>query len=174
LNYQGVFYEALIHLISAESNTKLLIMKFLFVHICVSLLCFSSLVQAQERPNKPEIIESFLQDLHDPEVADDVILSQHVLLSEGISEEFLSYLLSSITELRLNIQGRNLDQFQLINFPKLPRKDIRDINLEGHHPNDIYFLKYKDRLVVALLVEEDKIASFTLVSNGQYAHFVLY
>lgn len=121
-----------------------------------------------------QIIEKFVQDLNNPALANDVILSQHILLQQPLTDEFFEYLSYSIATLRLNIQQKDLSQLRYIPFIKLPKKDIRDIDLEGNDPQAIYFIKYRDKLVFPVLLKDGKIKSFTLVSNGEYAHFINY
>jgi len=57
----------------------------------------------------------------------------------------------------------------------MPKKDIKDIDIESLNPDNIYFLYYRNKQMLAVYLEEEKIASFTLVANGKgKAHFVLY
>lgn len=120
-------------------------------------------------------IQKFIAAVNNPEIATDVVLNQYVKINKELTDEYLDYLMASLDEVRLNIQMKNPDDIQYINFNQLPRKETRDIDVEDKDPNNMFFLKVKDRLVVALYLEEDKIASFTLVSKGnKVAHFVTY
>lgn len=121
------------------------------------------------------IVKKFVTALNDPNIATDVILSQHIIIIKKLTDEYFEYLEASLNEVRLNIQMKDISQIQYLNYHQLPKKETRDIDLEGKNASNIYFLKIKDRLIVSLYLEADKIASFTLVSKGNnLAHFVTY
>jgi len=101
-------------------------------------------------------------------------LSKYVII-ENPNDELYDYLEVSLDELRINLLSKKIEDIQYIPFAQMPRKDIRDIDLEELDSNRVYFLHYRNRQVVALYLAQDKIASFTLVSKGNNkAHFVLY
>lgn len=120
------------------------------------------------------VVKNFVQDVADEQVALDIILSNQVIVNHP-NPELYDYLEASLQEIRLNLTSKNLPDIQYIPFSQMPKKDVNDIDLEDKSAQNIYFLKYKDRIFVSLLVENQKIASFTLVSKGnQQAHFVTY
>lgn len=120
------------------------------------------------------ILKSFIFELADPNKAVDVILSQYVIVEEP-SDEIYDYLDVSLEEVRINLISKKLDEIQYIPFSKMERKEIRDIDPEGLDTNEMYFLYYKNRQMLAVYMEHGKVASFTLVSKGNNkAHFVLY
>lgn len=121
------------------------------------------------------IVKKFVTALNDKEIATDVILSQYIIINKKLTDEYYEYLEASLNEVRLNIQMKDISQIQYLNYYQLPKKETRDIDLEGKNAANVYFLKIKDRLIVSLYLEADKIASFTLVSKGNnLAHFVTY
>lgn len=121
-----------------------------------------------------QIIRNFINDLANDEVKTDVIMSQYIIV-ENPNDEMYDYLEVSLDEIRINLLSKNLKDIQYRTFAEMPKKDVRDIDLEDLNSNRVYFLHYKNRQVVALYLEQDKIASFTLVSKGNNkAHFVLY
>ena len=120
------------------------------------------------------ILKNFINDLANDEIRADVILSKYVII-ENANDELYDYLEVSLDELRINLLSKKIEDIQYIPFAQMPRKDIRDIDLEELDSNRVYFLHYRNRQVVALYLAQDKIASFTLVSKGNNkAHFVLY
>ena len=124
--------------------------------------------------NDLEILKSFVQDLANEEIRSDVILSQYVIV-ENPNDELYDYLEVSLDEIRINLMSKNIEDIRYTSFHQMPRKDIRDIDLEQLDSNRIYFLHYRNRQIAAIYLEQDKIASFTLVSKGNNkAHFVLY
>ncbi|WP_400262390.1 hypothetical protein ACFX5U_02250 [Sphingobacterium sp. SG20118] len=144
----------------------------------ITLLLIPNIMFAQENKYAEEqvtYIKKFTDDLNDTTVATDVILSQYIVISNELTDELFDYLKASLDEIRLNIQMKDKSQIQYFNYFDLQKKETRDIDLEGKNPNNIYFLKVKDRLIVALYLDNEKIASFTLVSKGNnLAHFVTY
>ncbi|MDH5827978.1 hypothetical protein [Sphingobacterium faecium] len=144
----------------------------------IILLLIPNIMFAQENKYAEEqvtYIKKFTDDLNDTTVATDVILSQYIVISNELTDELFDYLKASLDEIRLNIQMKDKSQIQYFNYFDLQKKETRDIDLEGKNPNNIYFLKVKDRLIVALYLDNEKIASFTLVSKGNnLAHFVTY
>lgn len=134
---------------------------------------------AQTSTDKQErdirIIKDFLLDVADENIRPDLILSKHVRITETSSNEEYDYLEASIDEIRLNLQTKNIQEIAYIPFQSLPKKEVRDIDPEGKPIENMYFLRYKNRQMLAIYIEEDKIASFTLVSKGdKVAHFVTY
>jgi len=120
-------------------------------------------------------IRRFVHDLSVDSIATDVLLSQYVSIKQEVDEDYLDYLIASLDEVRLNIQNKDIKEIQYLNWNQIPRKDTRDIDPEGLDTNKMYFLKYKGRQVVAIYLEEERVASFTLVSKGdKIAHFVTY
>ncbi|MBE8713271.1 hypothetical protein [Sphingobacterium hungaricum] len=120
------------------------------------------------------VVKNFIQEIANEQIALDIILSNQVIVNHP-NPELYDYLEASLQEIRLNLTSKNLAEIQYIPFTQMQKKDVNDIDLEGKSAQNIYFLKYKDRTFVSLLVENQKIASFTLVSKGnQKAHFVTY
>lgn len=121
------------------------------------------------------LIKDFIHQVAIDSIRPDLILSQHVLLEETASDEQYDYLEASIEEIRLNLQTKNLDEIEYLPYNSLPRKETNDIDPEGKPTDRMYFLKYKKRQMLAVYIEEDKIASFTLVSKGNNrARFITY
>ena len=121
------------------------------------------------------IVKKFIIALNEPSIATDVILSQFITIKKELTDEYYEYLEASLNEIRLNIQTKDISQIQYLNYRQLPKKETRDIDLEEKNADNIYFLKIKDRLIVSLYLDTEKIASFTLVSKGNnLAHFVTY
>jgi len=124
--------------------------------------------------NSIDIVYDFIDDLNNTQIALDVILSKSVIVNQP-SDELYDYLEASLEEIRLNLIYKNIELVTVKNFNELPRRDVRDIDPEGLDVNNMFFVYYKDRLVVSLYVEKNKIGSFTLVSKGDdMAHFVTY
>jgi len=147
--------------------------------IASTLLIFSTALGCCQETSKQErdfsVIDSFLTDVDDTSFRPDVILSKHILIEKTNTDEGYDYLEASISEIRLNLQSKELDRIEAIPFHELPKKDTRDIDPEGKSTDDMYFLFYKGRQMLALYLKEGKIASFTLVSKGNnLAHFVTY
>ena len=108
------------------------------------------------------------------DIKTDVILSQYIIV-ENPNDELYDYLQVSLDEVRINLWSKKIDDIRYTAYANMPRKDVRDIDIENIDPNRVYFLHYKNRQVLAVYLEQDKIASFTLVSKGDNkAHFVLY
>jgi hypothetical protein len=121
-----------------------------------------------------KILKEFIYDLANNEIRADVILSKYVIV-ENSNDELYDYLEVSLDEIRINLMSKNIEDIQYIPYAQMSRKDIRDIDLEELDSDRIYFLQYRNRQVAAIYLEQDKIASFTLVSKGNNkAHFVLY
>lgn len=147
--------------------------------ICLLLLLIAPKINFGQENEAAEtnvvLIKKFVAALYNPSTATDVILSQYVTINKELTDEYFEYLEASLNEVRLNIQMKDSNQIQYINYYQLPKKETRDIDLEGKNANHIYFLKVKDRLVVSLYLDSGKIGSFTLVSKGNnLAHFVTY
>ncbi|MFD1165456.1 hypothetical protein ACFQ2C_07555 [Sphingobacterium daejeonense] len=124
--------------------------------------------------NGMDVAWDFIADLNNTEIPLDVILSQWVIVNEP-SDELYDYLEVSLEEIRLNLTYKNFDQIEIKSYNELSRKEVRDIDPEGLHVNNMYFIYYQGRLVTSIYVEGDKIGSFTLVSKGDdMAHFVTY
>ncbi|MCA5004553.1 hypothetical protein [Sphingobacterium bovistauri] len=124
--------------------------------------------------NDIKIIQNFINDLAKNEIRSDVILSKYVIV-ENPTDELYDYLEVSLDEIRINLLSKKIEDIQYIPYAQMPRKDVRDIDLEDLNSNRIYFLNYKNRQLLAVYLEQEKLASFTLVSKGNNkAHFVLY
>lgn len=133
-------------------------------------------IQAQEKtdPNI-QLIKDFIQQVSIDTISPDVILSQHILLKETSTNEEYDYLEASIEEIRLNLQTKNIDEIEYLTFNSLPKKETNNIDLEGKAVDQIYFLKYKKRQMLAIYIAENKIASFTLVvKENNKAQFITY
>lgn len=121
-----------------------------------------------------KILKEFIYDLANNEIRADVILSKYVIV-DNANDELYDYLEVSLDEIRINLMSKNIEDIQYIPYAQMSRKDIRDIDLEELDSGRVYFLHYRNRQVAAIYLEQDKIASFTLVSKGNNkAHFVLY
>ncbi|MGE8293059.1 MAG: hypothetical protein ACN6ON_15315, partial [Sphingobacterium sp.] len=82
---------------------------------------------------------------------------------------------ASIDEMRINVQNKDINKLEYINFIQAGRKETFDIDLEGIDPKQVYFVRHLNRFVFATVIRDKKIASFTLVSKGNNkAHFVFY
>lgn len=150
------------------------------MRIILSLIIFIQTLTAfgqdstYTRKDDLQIIQNFIYDLADDNIQTDVILSQHIIVNNP-NDELYDYLEVSLDEIRINLLSKNLNDIQYRSFAEMPRKDVRDIDLEDRDSNRVYFLHYKNRQVLAVYLEQDKIASFTLVSKGNNkAHFVMY
>jgi len=139
---------------------------------------FSTFVFAQQTTvdtiSNDIILKNFISQLADPNIAPDVILSQHVIIEEPTNDLY-DYLEVSLEEIRINLLSKKLEDIQYIPFTKMSKKDINDIDLGELPPEDVYFLYYQKRQVLAIYIENGKIGSFTLVPQGNgKANFVLY
>lgn len=157
----------------------LIIMMTYLKGICLLLLLIAPKINFGQEYETADtnlvFIKKFVAALYDQSLATDVILSQYITINKELTDEYFEYLEASLNEVRLNIQMKDSNQIQYINYYQLPKKETRDIDLEGKNANHIYFLKVKDRLVVSLYLDSGKIGSFTLVSKGNnLAHFVTY
>ncbi|QMV69192.1 hypothetical protein HS960_16690 [Sphingobacterium paramultivorum] len=152
---------------------KLKLLLFMFIGCIVSQSLF-----AQEQQTSNEyivVLKRFVQRLHDPNLATDIMLSQDLITSKKLDEDLQEYLLASIDEIRINVQSKDINQLEYLSFAQAGRKETSDIDLEGIDPQQVYFVKYLKRFVFAAVIRERKIASFTLVSKGNNkAHFVFY
>ena len=143
------------------------------------LLSVSSLLMAQKSNldsvnTDHSVLQAFISQLADQDIAVDIIMSQYMNI-EHPSADIYDYLEVSLEEIRINLMTKNIADILYIPYNKMPKKDIKDIYVEGLNSNDIYFLYYKNRQMLALYLEDNKVASFTLVANGKgKAHFVLY
>lgn len=121
-----------------------------------------------------QVIKNFIADLGDENIAVDVVLSQYIKVDHPSNEKY-DYLEVSLEEVRINLLYKNIADIQYIPYANMPRKEVRDIDPEKLDINRMYFLQYKKRQVLAVYIDKDKIASFTLVSKGNnLAHFVTY
>lgn len=121
-----------------------------------------------------DIAFDFVHDLANTDIPLDSILNDYITVNDR-SSEWNDYLLASLEELRINLMSKPVEQLEYIRYNEMPRKEIRDIDLEGKNPDDIIFIWYRKRKVAALYMEGNNIASFTLVSKGNnLAHFVTY
>ncbi|MGE8428225.1 MAG: hypothetical protein ACN6O7_10125 [Sphingobacterium sp.] len=152
---------------------KLKLLLFLLISCIVSQSLFA---QDQQTSNEYIVVlKRFVQRLHDPSLATDIILSQDLITSQKLNEDLQEYLLASIDEIRINVQSKNINQLEYLSFAQAGRKETSDIDLEGIDPQQVYFVKYLKRFVFAAVIRDRKIASFTLVSKGNNkAHFVFY
>lgn len=152
-------------------NTMRILLSFLFFFQTLSIFAQDSI---QEKKTDLEIIQNFIQDLSNDKIRTDVILSKYIIV-ENPNDELYDYLEVSLDEIRINLMSKKIEEIQYIPYMQMPRKDVRDIDLEELNSDRVFFLHYKNRQVAALYLEQDKIASFTLVSKGNNkAHFVLY
>lgn len=149
------------------------------VLITLLLISFTSCLWAQEtkptdHPKNIGTIQSFINDLANENKAVDIILSKYLIV-ENPSNEIYDYLEVSLEEVRINLLSKNIAEINYIPYSQMPAKEIRDIDPEDLNTDQMYFLHYKKRQVLAVYMENGKIASFTLVSKGNNkAHFVLY
>ncbi len=152
---------------------KLKLVLLMFIGCLVSQGLFA---QEQQTPNDYVVVlKRFVQRLHDPDLATDIILSQDLITSKKLDEDLQEYLLASIDEIRINVQSKDINQLEYLSFAQAGRKETSDIDLEGIDPQQVYFVKYLKRFVFAAVIRDKKIASFTLVSKGNNkAHFVFY
>lgn len=119
-------------------------------------------------------IHTFIQELSNPTIAVDIIISQQIIV-ENPTDELYDYLEISLEEIRTNLMYKNKSDLVYTPFLKAPRKETKDIDLGALDPQKVYFIFYKNRQLVALYLKDEKIASFTLVANGEgKAQFVLY
>jgi hypothetical protein len=124
--------------------------------------------------NTESVVKHFIAQLANPDIAVDIILSQHVIVEEP-SDELYDYLEVSLEEIRINLMSKKIEEIQYVPFQKMAKKDIKDIDLEGLNPDNVFFLYYKGRQMLGIYVEQNAIGSFTLVANGKgKAHFILY
>ncbi len=152
---------------------KLKLVLLMFIGCLLSQGLFA---QEQQTPNDyVAVLKRFVQRLHDPDLATDIILSQDLITSKKLDEDLQEYLLASIDEIRINVQSKDINQLEYLSFAQAGRKETSDIDLEGIDPQQVYFVKYLKRFVFAAVIRDKKIASFTLVSKGNNkAHFVFY
>ncbi len=152
---------------------KLKLVLLMFIGCLLSQGLFA---QEQQTPNDyVAVLKRFVQRLHDPDLATDIILSQDLITSKKLDEDLQEYLLASIDEIRINVQSKDINQLEYLSFAQAGRKETSDIDLEGIDPQQVYFVKYLTRFGFAAVIRDKKIASFTLVSKGNNkAHFVFY
>lgn len=149
--------------------------------LSIILIMFSSFLSFAQTPvvdtvfsKDTALLDTFITKLADENVAVDVIMSQYMIIEEP-TYDLYDYLEASLEEIRINLLSKNIAEIKYIPFLKMNKKNIKDIDLEGLNPEKVYFLYYKERQMLAIYIEEEKIASFTLVANGKgKAHFVLY
>lgn len=150
-------------------------MRILLISIFTLLSPFT-FAQNQDSTHQKDIqlIKSFIADLGNENIAVDVILSQYIKVDRPSNETY-DYLEVSLEEVRINVLYKQIADITCIPYANMPRKEVRDIDLEELDMNRMYFLQYKKKQVLAVYIEKDKIASFTLVSKGNnLAHFVTY
>lgn len=148
----------------------------LFLTFIIFFQTFISLGQDSipSPPDDLKIIKSFIADLANDDIRTDVILSQYIIVKNP-DDELYDYLEVSLEEIRINLISKRIPDIQYTPFHQMPRREIMDIETDHLDSNRIYFLHYKRRQMLAIYLEQDKIASFTLVSKGNNkAHFVLY
>ncbi|NQD69180.1 hypothetical protein HP439_00405 [Sphingobacterium shayense] len=150
--------------------------RVIYTFALVLTIISSSRAQKNDAANKDiAIVQAFISDVNNPSIRADVILAKHVQIEKTTSNEGYDYLEASINEIRLNLQTKNVDNITYIPFDELSRRETDDIDPEGKPTNKMYFLYYKNRQMLAVYIENDRIASFTLVSKGnKIAHFVTY
>lgn len=152
-------------------KVKVFLLTFVSCILCISLF-------AQEKSVASEnvaVLRKFVHRLNDNTLATDIILSQDIITAKNLDEDQQEYLLASIDEIRINVQSKDINSLEYINFIQAGRKETYDIDLEGVDPQQVYFVRYLKRFVFAAVVRDQKIASFTLVSKGNNkAHFVFY
>ena len=148
------------------------LISFLFVMLSYSLWAQES--TPKDHGKDIALIQSFITDLANENKAVDIILSQYLVV-ENPSDEIYDYLEVSLEEVRINLMTKNLKEIEYIPYNKMQKKEIRDIDPESLDTDNMYFLHYRKRQVLAVYLENNKIGSFTLVSKGNnMAHFVLY
>ncbi len=126
------------------------------------------------RSNSLRTAQQFIADLANPDLALDIVLSKHVLVQDA-DDEMYDYLLASLAEIRLNLMSKRVEDIRYVTYNEMPRKEVADIDIEGKNTADMVFLYSGKRQMTALLTQNNKIASFTLVSKGgNRAHFVTY
>ncbi|WP_133228556.1 hypothetical protein [Sphingobacterium corticibacter] len=126
------------------------------------------------RSNSLRTAQQFIADLANPDLALDIVLSKHVLVQDA-DDEMYDYLLASLAEIRLNLMSKRIEDIRYVTYQEMPRKEVADIDTEGKNTADMVFLYSGKRQMTALLTQNNKIASFTLVSKGgNRAHFVTY
>lgn len=152
-------------------KVKVLLLTFISCMLATSLPAQESL--AAKEP--VAVLKKFVQRLNDADLATDIILSQDIITAKNLDEDQQEYLLASIDEIRINVQSKDINKLEYINFVEAGRKETYDIDLEGIDPQQVYFVRYLKQFVFAAVIRDKKIASFTLVSKGNNkAHFVFY
>ncbi len=151
-------------------KTYLIILFTIFTS--ASTLAQNNIENTTSRPDS--LLYKFVHELADVNRATDIILSQHIIVNNP-SAELYDYLEVSLEEIRLNVQYKNIGELEFVPFHKMPAKRLRDIDTEELNTNNIFFIQHKGKHIFAVYIENNKIASFTLVSKGQkQAHFVFY
>lgn len=145
--------------------------------LTLSLLCYTTSAQDHKEVNKEDsitIIHRFIEKLANPNIATDVIMSQYLLVNHP-SDEIYDYLEARLEEIRLNLSSKNLEDISYKSYQELPHKETKDIDLENINPQNIYFLYYNNKQILAIYIKDQHIASVSLVAKGNNkAHFVLY
>ncbi len=150
-----------------------LVLSFILTGLWTTLL-FAQTIEQKDHAKDIAVIQSFIADLADDSKAIDVVLSQHLLI-QNPSDELYDYLEVSLQEVRINLMTKRAEDIIYTPYSSMPRKEIIDIDPEGLDIQNMYFLHYKKRQMLAVYVENNKIGSFTLVSKGgRKAHFVKY
>lgn len=146
----------------------------IIISIFFSSFLFAQATNVASTKSDSTIMHTFIQQLANPDVAVDIIISQQIIVEEP-SDELYDYLEVSLEEIRLNLVSRNIEEITYVPFKKAPRKETKDIDLEDLNPEKVYLLYYKNKQILALYIEHESIGSFTLVAKGNgKAHFVLY
>ncbi|WP_164122260.1 MULTISPECIES: hypothetical protein [Sphingobacterium] len=147
---------------------------FTFLLILFTSNLWAQKEQPTDHPKNIGTIQSFIKDLADENKAVDIVLSKYLII-ENPSDEIYDYLEVSLEEVRINLLSKDIREINYIPYSQMPTKDIKDIDPEDLNTEQMYFLNYRKRQMLAVYIENGKIASFTLVSKGNNkAHFVLY
>lgn len=144
--------------------------------ISILLLLPFSIYAQEEIADKNDftVLNSFIEELANPKVAPDIIISKYILV-EDPSNEIYDFLEARIEEIRLNLTYKNTKDIIYTAYNELPKKETKDIDLEGLNPDGVYFLYYNKQQILGLYIKDSKIASINLVAKGnKKAHFVLY
>lgn len=149
-----------------------------FIVSILSLLCFVAFAQEspaeKEKNNPTALLKSFIEELANPNIAPDVIMSQYVLIAQP-NDEIYDYLEARLEEIRINLLSKDIENIVYTTFQEVPRKETKDIDLEGLNADNIYFLYYNHKQLLGVYIKDNQIASVSLVSKGNNkAHFVLY
>jgi len=149
------------------------LLSFILLGLLTTSLSAQS-IASKDHAKDIAMIQSFIADLADDSKAIDIVLSQHLII-QNPSDELYDYLEVSLQEVRINLMTKRTDEITYTPYSNMPRKEINDIDPENLDTQNMYFLHYRKRQMLAVYVENNKIGSFTLVSKGgRKAHFVRY